>query len=324
MVLIGSRHSCVAQKLSVKEQIEQLKDSRSRVGDQLKSARAAGRLQYTVGKTNELDPMHIIDAEFQVVYQSPKFRIDLAYNERLQENLRNGDEQPGHFQKWVRSRVAKQTILFDGQKVISLETVLPLLKSHQKEVRGTILFGFKKMNVMRSAGMPFEDPISIWNEALQFTNMDERNLKFTSLAGGGLRGVLTKNTYHMKFTLLDESDYDLRRVSSYRTGEAQPFRDYFLRWEKSGGVPFVQRYANVVTYADNATGTGTQEARKLTVEYSQFQANVPIPADAFELKSAGVPEGTRFLDGRSNVNGGPKELIFIGNELVTSTASDSR
>ena len=308
----------------MKEQIEQLKDSRSQVGDQLKSARAAGRLQYTVGKTNELEPMHIIDAEFQVIYESPKFRIDLAYNERLQENLRNGDEQPGHFQKWVRSRVAKQTILFDGQKVISLETVLPLLKSHQKEVRGTILFGFKKMNVMRSAGMPFEYPITIWKEALQFTNMDERNLKFTSLAGGGLRGVLTKNTYHMKFTLLDGSDYDLRRVSSYRTGEAQPFRDYFLRWEKSGGVPFVQRYVNVVTYADNETGTKTQEARKLTVEYFQFQANALIPADAFELKSAGVPEGTRFLDGRSNVNGGPKELVFIGNELVTPTASDSQ
>ena len=117
------------------------------------------------------------------------------------------------------------------------------------------------------------------------------------------------------FFFLDRFGYDLRRVSSYRTGETRPFRDYLMSWDSSNGVYYVRHYSNIWTSAARDTASNAPDSKRLSVEYQTFEANVAIDDTAFDIQSLSIPEQTRFLDKRTYVNGGPQELVYRDGKL---------
>lgn len=290
--------------------INQAQEARDENAQKLRTAFGAGRLKYVVTEPNEEIPVTVLDADLQIFYDAPKYRVHLLYDQKLSENVRPSGQNGEEVQKWLPSNVAEQVVIYDGEQIFSVEFF------RDNSCLGTIYFGFAKMAVMRSAGFPFEDPVNLWSQALNVESLDLANTSITPIDDGGCVGLLSKNTYQMKFFFLDDFGYDLRRVSSYRTGETQPFRDFLLSWGKSNGAHYVQRFANTVTSANGDTGSTAQTKRKLSVEYDQFQANIDIAPEVFTLSSVPMPNGTQFLDKRSSVEGGPRELVFRDSQLV--------
>ncbi|MCR9292270.1 MAG: hypothetical protein NXI32_06090 [bacterium] len=297
-------------ELESKQQlIQQAVLARDSNAAQLNSAFGVGKIQYTVHEADQPEPVVVLDADIQMFFDQPKYRVHLVYEQKLNESVRVQGQNEEDFERWSPSSLAEQVVMYDGEQIVSIEC------DHDRNCTGTIYFGFAKMAVMRNAGFPFEDPVSLWSQALHLEGLDLKNTSLTPLEQGGFVGLLSKNTYRMKFFVLDQFGYDLRRVSSYRIGETQPFRDYLLDWGESNGLHYVRRFTNVVTSANRDTGSNVQTVRKLSIEYSHFEANIPVSEEVFSLTAMGVPEGTPFLDKRSTVDGGPKELLFSNGSL---------
>lgn len=308
---------CSSARAQLAERVEEnearfakYRDAREANKAELKSAFGSGTVQYLVDESPTSAPIRVLDADLQVFWDAPKYRVHLVYEEKLSEAVKQAGVSAQEFEKWVPANVSERIIIYDGSKITAVEF------DRDRNCQGTIYFGFAKMAVMRTAGFPFEDPVSLWSQALNIEGLDAKNTKLTPLENGGCVGLLQKNTYRMKFFFLNDFGYDLRRVSSYRTGETQPFRDYMLKWGESNGAHYVQRFTNTVTSASRDTGSSFQASRKLSVEYARFEANREIDPSVFDLASISIPEKTRFFDKRSSVEGGPKELIFSKGTLV--------
>lgn len=270
---------------------------------QLKSAFGTGSVTFRLHEAGEREAIALLDADVQFFHQAPKFRIHMVYSQRLVENKvgETGEAK----KRWVPSKVSEHVILFDGERLHSVEFFEP------GKCRGTTYFGYAKVGVLRSAGFPFSDPVDLSEGALDLQDLRPLSeVRLTPFGRGGFMGQQSKNTYNIKFFFFGDFGYDLRRVSSYRNGETQPFRDYLISWGESNGVRYVRRFAHTVTSAHGNTGSSAQTAKKWTVEYHTFEANVPINPSVFALESVGIPEGTLFLDRRANVEGGPKKLVF--------------
>lgn len=292
--------------------IEEAKRSRDANSAQLKTAYATGKVRHTIDDGGPI--ITLLDADIQVFYDAPNFRVHLVYDQLLTEQFRNAKTPEESFVKWKPSSKAEQIILYNGSHLVSVST------ERDQTCKGTIYFGFSKMTVLRNAGFPFEDPIQLWTQALSLEGLDPRALSITELKKGGFVGLMQKNRYRMKFFVCDEFGYDLRRVSSYRTGEQHPFRDYLLDWSHSQDVHYVTRFTNSWSTANPDTGAEHGLVRTLSVEYSEFQANPAIAPEVFSLASMSIPDGTKFSDKRSKVEFGPRELVFNDGQL-TDTSS---
>ncbi len=280
----------------------------------LRTAFGSGKVRFEVFESSEDTSLTVLDADIQVFFDAPKYRIHFVYATKMLERFRQQGESIDAFQKWVPSDIAEQIIIYDGSKIVSVEV------DTTGSCEGTIYFGFNKMAVMRNAGFPFENPVTLWSEALTPEGLDIRNLELTPMESGGIVGLLRKNTYIQKFVLFGKFGYDLRRVSSYRIGERQPFRDYLITWDYSNGAHFVRRFSNTLTSANPDTGASHSYYRKLTVEYPRFEANTEIDPNVFELDNLGIPSGTSFVDKRANVEGVPKQLVFDDGRLTEGPA----
>lgn len=275
----------------------------------LQTAVGSGRVSFEIHEAGASAPVTVMDSDLQVFYDAPRFRLHLAHDIRLTEAMKPQGVEEEDFQKWIPAEVIEQVVIYDGEKVYSVEYL------REEECRGSIMFGFSKLAVLRGAGFPFENPVEMWEQALRIEELDRKRLSITPFGDGGFVGLLSKNTYRVKFFFFNRFGYDLRRVSSYRVGENQPFRDYLLSWEESNGVHFVQRFSNIVTSAHGDTASAQQTVRRLTVEFDTFDANVEIKPQVFELSSIEIPPGTRFIDKRSSVEGGPKQLVYRESKL---------
>ncbi len=277
----------------------------------LKSAIGRGTIKHLVHGLGDESPEVRLDADFQVYYQKPKFHIELLYapivanSENRREGLVGGNDQ-------IRPQQSEQTIIFDGQHVYSIEL------SRDGNSHGDIYFDFHKKNILRLAGFPFEDPVELWSEALQIDRADLMAATTTELATGGFLGLLTKDSYRLKFYFFGEFGYDLRRVSSFGLGADVPFRDCMLSWRESNGIHYVSRY---VSRLDEPPAPGafqvSLERRQIEVEYASMDINVPVEANIFKLPSAPIAEGTSFYDHRISVDGKPKKLQWRHGELGT-------
>ncbi|MEM7476113.1 MAG: hypothetical protein AAF483_14055 [Planctomycetota bacterium] len=313
----------LAQDPLLLETIKRSKEARDANASMLRTAVATGKIKYSLQSPNQ-EPVQILDADIQVFYEAPKFRIHLAYETWLKEQTNDGTKSAVEFKKWLPSSISEQVIIYDGKHITTVSKLRPSPTDARPESEGSVCFSFSKMGIMRGAGFPFEDPITLWSQPLQLENLDTKNTTLTPFTGGGYTGLLTKNTYRMKFFMFSDFGYDLRRVSSYRTGESQPFRDYLLHWEESNGAFYVQKFTNVVATANQNTGSTSPTLKRLSIEYSNFEANVPIDPAAFTLESVSVPAGTVFLDKRANVGGGPKKLVYTDSGLQSLDEVDTK
>jgi hypothetical protein len=283
------------------------RQSRIETASRLQAGIGVGSVRHFQFEPGQIAPITTIDADIQVYFEAPKFHLRLQYATRVRENL--ADDVPAE-DKWVATGLAEQVVIFDGETTYSVEFTV------DGKCHGDVYFDFNCQNVLRSAGLPFENPVQLWPAALDIERADLEQAKLTQLAGGGFMGVLTKETYRMKFYFLDHFDFDLRRVSSYRTGEDTPFRDCLLQWRESNGVHYVRRFVTKVSDRPAANGDAIGPARReLEVEYTTFDANVPIDGKWFDVTSIAMPHQTQFDDHRFNVNGKPKVLSFDGAAL---------
>jgi hypothetical protein len=292
--------------------IDGAKRARDANASRLQSAYATGKVRHTIEDGGPVTTL--IDADVQVFYDAPKFRVHLVYDQLLTEQFRNSKSNDENFEKWKPSSKAEQLIVYNGSHLIAVTT------ERDGTCSGTIYFGFSKMTVLRNAGFPFEDPVQLWTQALSLEGLDQRALSITELQRGGFVGLMQKNRYRMKFFVCDNFGYDLRRVSSYRTGELHPFRDYLLDWSRSQDVYYVTRFSNSWSSANPDTGAAHGVVRSLSVEYSEFQANLAIAPEVFTLSSMSIPNGTKFIDKRSKVENGPRELVFNDGQLTDTTS----
>lgn len=292
--------------------IEEAKQARDSNAVGLKTAYATGKVRHTIEDGGPITVL--VDADIQVFYDAPKFRVHLVYAQLLTEQFQNSQTPDENFEKWKPSSRSEQVIVYNGSHLVSVTT------EKDGNSQGTIYFGFSKMTVLRNAGFPFEDPVQLWTQALSLEGLDSRALSITELQKGGFVGLMQKNRYRMKFFVCDDFGYDLRRVSSYRTGELHPFRDYLLEWSQNQDVHYVTRFSNSWSSANPDTGAAHGVVRSLSVEYSEFQANPAIAPEVFTLPSMSIPDGTRFTDKRSKVEFGPRELIFNAGQLTDASS----
>lgn len=306
----AEKASADTQTEQVRQAIEEKIAAREKNSEKLQSAFASGRVEFLLRQPGDTKPTVLLDAGLQIFTKGTKYRVHLTYDARLEENPNYQGPLDEINPKWIETDILERTVIFDGEKIYSLAF------DKQRQCEGTIYFGFAKMAVMRLAGYPFEDPLRLWEQAVSLEGLDLTQTKISPFQSKGMLGIMQKNTYRMQFLFLDDFEYDLRRVSSYRLGESQPFRDYTLKWDSSNGVHYVKRFSNTTTSAHGDTGSQAQIARTLSVEFDQFKSNITMPQDAFELRSASVPAGSRFRDKRSTVEGGPQRLVFDGKELL--------
>lgn len=285
----------------------------------LHSVTAQGNIRHLRFERDVELPTVTLDADLSLVYQAPKFRLTLQYASPA-EQLVTEPQRPAT--TWPiadagassEPKLHQQTILFDGKTVITVE------QSRKGTWRGDIYFDFHKQNMLRMAGFPFEDPVTLWNEPLRIDRADLSDSETTPLRGGGFLGVLNKDTYRLKYYFLGSFAHDLRRVSSYRLGEEIPFRDWHLIWQQVGGGHYVERLVRRINESTSAvveanTSAVTHEVVEL--QYKSFYLNAKIDANAFDLSSLTLPDEVPFYDHRVNVNGKPKVFVLRGGKLVT-------
>ncbi len=281
----------------------------------LRSAVARGNLKHLYFQFDQELPVVTIDADVQVIYQAPKFNVHLQYATRLEESRDKSLDRDTL--GWSDSGLAEQTLIFDGNTITTVEI------SKDGTSHGDIYFNFHKTTMLRQAGLPFENPILLSEEALRIDRADLQNAVTTRLSAGGFVGTLTKETYRLKFYFFGDFDYDLRRVSSYRIGADVPFRDWHLNWQSSAGVYFTRRIVSRLDEgAADADGplSAYKTRRQIEVEYKSFDANVTIEPDVFKLEALELPEQTVFYDHRANVNGKPKVMRWNGGTLEPDIA----
>ncbi len=276
----------------------------------LKSASGTGTIQFTVLAPQDDEPNLVTDADIQVFFDAPKYHIRLT-NVARRLVARGPEPQEA-------SEVVEQAILFDGG-----ETLYWVQFFQDGKCRGEIYFAFSQQSVLRKAGLPLKTPIYLWNEALDIGGLDLSNTRVTSLAGGGLVGEVTKSRYRIKFFFLGDFGYDLRRVSSFRTGQRKPFRDHILTWDQSNGAHYVKRYSHSVLRVPpdaQETAESTSRQEQFSIEYDSFEANVIVAPNVFSLDALKIPSGTVFLDRRVHVRGEPLRKIYDGRLLAQPTA----
>jgi len=273
------------------------------------TASGAGKVSYLVHEADQPVPTAVLDSDIEFFFEDSKFHVHLAHTQKLIEAMRKEGQDDDDYQRWVPSGISEQYVIYDGKKVTAVDVM------SDGTFKGKIYFGFAKLGVMRSAGFPFENPVDLYSQALDVKSSDTRKSVITPLSNGGFLGLLTKNTYRMKFFFLGQHGYDLRRVSSFRNGETQPFRDFLISWASENGVHFVQRFTNTVTTAHGNTGSSRQTTKRLTVQYDDYQVNEPIDPKIFTLDAVPVPNGSIFLDKRANVEGGPAKMVMIDSVL---------
>ncbi|MCA9134684.1 MAG: hypothetical protein KDA45_16065, partial [Planctomycetales bacterium] len=232
---------------------------------------------------------------------------------QAQDQAPDQDQLPA--EAMLDRHLAEQKILFDGKHVYALaETRSGLLQ-------GDVYFDFNRQKVLRGAGLPFENPVQLWTEALNIERADLRQALLRPLVGGGFMGLLTRDTYRLKFYFFDRFGYDLRRVSSYRRGEDVPFRDCLLSWQEADGLHYVHRYVSKLEEHSPPGEAAAPSRRVLEVEYRSFEANGPIDQALFRLPALEIPAGTPFDDHRVQVNGQPRRLHFDGSGLQEMAAA---
>lgn len=294
---------------AIRAALEDKIQGRDENAQQIKSAFASGRVQFLVREAEETEATILLDAGLQIYSEGTKYRVHLSYDRKLEENPDYQGPLDEEHPKWIDSTISERIILFDGERLFSINF------DQEGSCNGMIYFGFAKMAVMRAAGYPFEDPIRIWQQALNVEGIDVTQTKLSPFQSRGMLGIMQKNTYRMRFLFLDNFDYDLRRVSSFRVGESQPFRDYTLNWEACEGAYYVKRFSNTTTSAHGNTGSRNQTMRRLTVDFDTFKNQIEIPLDTFTIQSLSIPVGSPFFDKRASVDGSPQKLIFSGTEL---------
>ncbi len=280
---------------------------------ELQSVTAQGRIRHLQFDRDVEAPVVALDADLLLLYDAPKFRLHLQYRAPWENFGGHSSQLPLEPNEADQHKLEQQTLLFDGQTVLTVE------RKRDGSSRGDIYFDFHKQNMLRLAGFPFEDPVMLWNEPLRLDRADLSASETKPLSGGGFLGVLTKDTYRLKYYFLGAFEFDLRRVSSYRLGEDIPFRDWHLNWGQSQGVHYVERLVrriNEATTADDAFQRSVRSHEQVELEYKTFDVAAAIGPEAFELSALALPESLPIYDHRVNVNGKPKVLHCRDGKLV--------
>ena len=282
------------------------------LAEKLHTVVAQGRIRHIVYVHDLNSPSLTLDADVQVFYAAPKFQLRLQYATDLAEGLTENAAVKKSNDENKTTVVTDQTLLFDGQ------TLTKVQHFSNGTCRGDIYFDFHRPNMLRIAGFPFEDPIELWREPLQIDRADLLTAHTTPLTDGGFVGTLSKDTYRLKFYFLGSFGYDLRRVSSYRSGQDTPFRDWHLSWQLANGVPYVERLvrrSNTVSGENEPLGLTNTLREQIELEYSHFSLAATIDPVVFELAGLDLPESTPFYDHRTNVEGKPKVVWWQHGQL---------
>lgn len=286
-----------------------------RLAEQLHTVVAQGRIRHIVYVRDLNSPSVTLDADVQVFYDAPKFQLHLQYATDLAEGLTEGAAFQKSDDQDKAAVVTEQTLLFDGQ------TLTKLQRFSNGTCRGDIYFDFHCPNMLRIAGFPFENPIDLWREPLQIDRADLLTARTTPLTDGGFVGMLSKDTYRLKFYFLGSFGYDLRRVSSYRIGQETPFRDWHLSWQRADGIPYVERLvrrSNTVNGENEPLGLTDTLREQIELEYSHFSLPAAIDPSVFEFSVLDLPELTPFYDHRTNVEGKPKVVWWKQGQLSSA------
>ncbi len=309
------REAATSEAAATQTLLAAVKLADQRLVEQLQTVVAQGSIRHITYSRDLNSPVVTLDADVQVFYDAPKFQLHLQYATDLAEGL----TEVATFQKPNdenrASVVTEQTLLFDGK------TLTKAQRSSDGTCRGDIYFDFHRPNMLRTAGFPFENPIELWREPLQIDRADLLMAQTTPLTDGGFVGTLNKDTYRLKFYFLGSFGYDLRRVSSYRSGQDTPFRDWHLSWQIADGVPYVERLvrrSNTVSGENEPLGLTDTLREQIELEYSHFKLPAAIDSAVFELSGINLPESTPFYDHRTNVEGKPK-VVWWQQGRLTST-----
>jgi hypothetical protein len=304
-----------ASQLATRQRLAAAQSAIDGNSQKIKVVTASGRIRHLTFQRNVEQPNLTLEADLRLIYEAPKFSLHLQYVPAEMRHT-SGPLRAAPVDAAETNELDQQTILFDGKTVTTIE------RNRQGKWRGDIYFEFHKQNMLRMAGFPFEDPVTIWNEPLRIDRADLVAAHTTPLAGGGFVGQLTKDTYRLKFYFLGSFAYDLRRVSSYRLDEDIPFRDWHLSWQHSQGVFYVERLQRRINEATSpmaqALSSGVSH-ELVDLEYSSFRINPSIDPSSFELSSVPLPEETPFYDHRININGKPEVRRWRAGSLTDSS-----
>lgn len=277
----------------------------------LKSAMGTAKLQQEIFEAGAQRPLTLTQATMTLAYDAPKFLIEIDNEIRLRET-QNAAGPSGR--RWRTSEIAKVLVLFDGVALYLVEW------NERGGCQGEIYFAFSRQAVLRAAGFPFEHPIHIWREALNISQVKASRTSITPRISGGFMAVEKMASYDRKFFVFDRFGYDLRRVSTQRTDNGIPIREYSLRWSPStDDVFYLSEFSNTVTKTRASIINSQQEFVSKTttkVSYDEFQVNTKIPATRFDINLQDIPVGTEFVDKRRRTQRNSATLTFDGAKLV--------
>ncbi len=294
----------------VQSRLSEADSARLDLEQRLKSANATGTLSVNLQESSQPNSLQLTDATIELHYDSPKFCIKIVNRTRLRAK-REDDKQWAL--PWLDAGVGQELILFDGEALYHAQW------DRDNNCTGEIYFAFARQAVLRSAGFPFEHPVYIWKDALNISRVKPSRTEITPLVGGGFKAVETMTSYDTKFFIFDKFGYDLRRVSTQRTDNGIPIREYNLRWDTDGKIHYLTEFMNTVTKTRvNPVTDEAEVISKLTtkVAYDSFTANQTVAPNHFKLSEQKIPLNTIFVDKRRTTRRNNTTLIFDGTKLV--------
>lgn len=259
----------------------------------LKSGTCAGRLTIQRKEIGEKTLSTLVDCDFALAFDGESVRLEREYR----ENHLKKEDQHGAWgiedQGFVRS-----VLVLRGTENYWARF------DDQGQPSCFVLNRAWCQNLFRNLDSPASHPVRIWENAFDALSNVDLEFDVLPLKGQGIFARARKNNYSVECYLMPPRPLCLTRLVT-KIGNAME-SEYNLEWENANGVMHVKHYAMRAADRDR-----TQEFT-CVVDYTDFQANIAVDPEQFELTSLGIRTGTKF---HANAPV-PAEFVYDGSKLV--------
>ena len=257
------------------------------------TVRTSGTFRVTRQDTNDSKPVIWAAGTFKMVYAPGKVRLDVEFETEKASVVvpaPDGSKSEPRIADLPMSRVV---MLSDG------EAVNKVTYSSRINPTGCQIERFSTLSQAISASQfPIQNVARPQREALDIAKLIE-NLGADTIELSQCEGTLVRGAYHAKnspttrgvFIVDTAIDNHIVSQSIFNLPKDEPVVSHRLKWGKADDVWYVQEIEVQQRYSKHPVETAN-------VAYTNFEANIVVDANDFELSSLQIPQRTRTSDRR--------------------------
>lgn len=249
-----------------------LLEAEAKFKSDLRAGRGTGHIVESLRGRLEDEPTMLLESEFSLAFDEERFRIDIRSHSRTL-----ADEKSPSVTLFSR-----QSLLFDGKQHYLVQY------TDNETVQGLIYDRNWTEYLLGKVHFPCPKPAQLWFSAHELVCGTGFRYQTKSLNQSGIYAYFAADNARMevKCYLMPPAPFALSRVTL--THNQQTLREFNLDWKDTEGIRYVNRFSSREAEA------GKPQERYSSLEFSQFEVNPALSQSEFELKTLGIPKGTRF------------------------------